>query len=235
MTAALKAIHTHALDFWLARLSVVVIAALQLSMINDLTPGPRWLAPGLEIVLLLPLSIATAWTQITAREAKTEAHWRLVARARYGIRLLALTMTALITVINFEALIELVHALLNGNASKVGQTLLLDALNIWATNVIIFALWFWTLDRGGPASHVVIDSCKCDFLFPHMTINTAEATIWKPGFVDYLYLAFTNATAFSPTDTLPLSRRAKILMMFESAVSLLTIALVAARAVNILA
>ncbi|MEG3147066.1 hypothetical protein U1839_20635 [Sphingomonas sp. RT2P30] len=235
MTAALKAIHTHAWDFWLARLSVVVIACLQLLMINDLTFGPRWLAPGLEVALLLPLSVATAWTQITAREARTDAHWRLVARARYAIRLLALTMTALITLINFEALIELVHALLNGNASKVGQTLLLDALNIWATNVIIFALWFWTLDRGGPASHGVIDSCKCDFLFPHMTMNTAEAATWKPGFIDYLYLAFTNATAFSPTDTLPLSRRAKLMMMFESAVSLLTIALVAARAVNILA
>jgi len=112
---------------------------------------------------------------------------------------------------------------------------LLDALNIWGTNVIIFALWFWTLDRGGPASHGVVDSCKCDFLFPHMTMNTPEAAVWKPGFVDYLYLAFTNATAFSPTDTLPLSRRAKLMMMFESAVSLLTIALVAARAVNILA
>ncbi|MES1971712.1 MAG: hypothetical protein V4472_04580 [Pseudomonadota bacterium] len=235
MTAALRTIHTHALDFWLARLSVLVIAGLQALMINDLTMGPRWLAPGLEVALLVPLSIATAWTQVTVREARTEAHWRLVARARYGIRILALTMTGLITLINFGALIALVHALLAGSASKVGQTLLLDALNIWATNVIIFALWFWTLDRGGPASHGVIESCKCDFLFPHMTMNTPEAATWKPGFVDYLYLAFTNATAFSPTDTLPLSRRAKLMMMFESAVSLLTIALVAARAVNILA
>ena len=235
MSLALKAIHTHALDFWLARLSVVVIACLQLLMINDLTVGPRWFAPAVELALLIPLSIATAWTQISARDARTHEHWQLIARVRYLIRLLALFMTAVITLINFEALLQLVQALLAGHATKVGQTLLLDALNIWVTNVLIFGLWFWSIDRGGPASHGVVDNCRCDFLFPHMTMNPPEAEGWRPGFIDYLYLAFTNATAFSPTDTLPLSRRAKLLMMFESLVSLLTIALVAARAVNILA
>lgn len=235
MTQALKAIHTHAWDFWLARLSVVVIVMLQLLMINDLTIGPPWFAPAIELALLLPLSIATAWTQISARDARTHEHWQLIARARYLVRLLALFMTAVITLINFGALMQLIHALLLGHATRAGQTLLLDALNIWVTNVVIFGLWFWSIDRGGPASHGVVDSCRCDFLFPHMTMNTPEAEGWRPGFIDYLYLAFTNATAFSPTDTLPLSRRAKLLMMFESLVSLLTIALVAARAVNILA
>jgi hypothetical protein len=235
MSLALKAIHTHAWDFWLARASVLAIVALQMLMINDLTIGPRWFAPAIELALLLPLSIATAWTQMSVREASTHEHWRLIARARYLIRLLALFMTAVITFINFDALMQLIHQLLLGQATKVGQTLLLDALNIWVTNVVIFGLWFWSIDRGGPASHGVIDSCRCDFLFPYMTMNTPEAEGWRPGFIDYLYLAFTNATAFSPTDTLPLSRRAKLLMMFESLVSLLTIALVAARAVNILA
>lgn len=235
MSLALKAIHTHAWDFWLARASVLAIVALQLLMINDLVVGPRWFAPAVELALLVPLSVATVWTQMSVREAQTHAHWQLIARVRYMIRLLALFMTAIITLINFEALIQLVHALLLGQATKVGQTLLLDALNIWITNVLIFALWFWSIDRGGPASHGVVQACRCDFLFPHMTMNTPEAEGWKPGFIDYLYLAFTNATAFSPTDTLPLSRRAKLLMMFESLVSLLTIALVAARAVNILA
>ena len=235
MSLALKAIHIHALDFWLARLSVLAIVCLQLLMINNLTVGPRWLAPAIEIGLLVPLSIATAWTQINARDAQTHAHWQAIARARYLIRLFALFMTAVITLMNFYALLQLIHALLLGQATKQGQTLLLDALNIWVTNVVIFGLWFWSIDRGGPASHGVVDNCRCDFLFPHMTMNTPEAEGWKPGFIDYLYLAFTNATAFSPTDTLPLSRRAKLLMMFESLVSLLTIALVAARAVNILA
>jgi hypothetical protein len=236
MSWALKAIHTHAWDFWLARASVAAVAGLQLLMVNDLTVGPRWLAPGLEIALLLPLSAATAWTQANAREAETDHHWRRVAWERRMIRRGALLLTAVITAINFGALLSLVHALISGSASKIGQTLLLDALNIWATNVIVFALWFWSIDHGGPAARGLIETEKCDFLYPQMTIGEPrEPCTWSPGFIDYLYLSFTNATAFSPTDTLPLSGRAKMLMMIESAISLLTIALVAARAVNILA
>ncbi|CUS44516.1 MAG: hypothetical protein V4610_04645 [Pseudomonadota bacterium] len=236
MSWALKAIHTHAWDFWFARASVALVAGLQLLMFNDLTIGPRWLAPGLEIALLLPLSAATAWTQASAREARTDHHWRRVAWERRMIRRAALALTALITVINLGALVALIHALLAGSATKIGQTLLLDALNIWATNVIVFALWFWSIDHGGPAARGLIETEKCDFLYPQMTIGQPrEPCTWSPGFVDYLYLSFTNATAFSPTDTMPLSRRAKMLMMIESAISLLTIALVAARAVNILA
>lgn len=235
VSIGLKGIHTHAWDFWLARASVLAIVALQFLMINDLSVGPRWMAPAIELVLLLPLSVATAWTQANARAATTDEHWRRIARERWLIRISALVMTAVITLINFGALIELVQALLGGKATKVGETLLLDAMNIWGTNVIIFALWFWSLDRGGAASRGVVAAGKSDFLFPQMTMNTPEVQTWSPSFVDYLYLAFTNATAFSPTDTLPLSDRVKLLMMFESAVSLLTIALVAARAVNILA
>lgn len=236
MSLHLRAIHIHATDFWLARLSVACVAGLQLLMINDLTAGPRWFAPALELVLLLPLSVATAWTQASARDATTDVHWERVARARRIIRWSALLLTALITLINFGALVELVQKLLHGTASKEGQTLLLDALNIWGTNVIVFGLWYWSIDRGGPASRGLTDIAKCDFLFPQMTMDGAtRPSGWSPGFVDYVYLSFTNATAFSPTDTLPLTRRAKLLMMFESAISLLTIALVAARAVNILA
>jgi hypothetical protein len=235
MSENLRAIHVHAFDFWLARASVAAIAGLQLLMINDLTVGPRWFAPVLELALLLPLSVATAWTQSRARGATTDAHWRRVYQERRIIRASALLLTAVITLINFGALIELVHRLLHGTASKEGQTLLLDALNIWGTNVIVFGLWYWSTDRGGPAARGLAPIEKCDFLFPQMTMDGATRPKgWSPGFVDYLFLSFTNATAFSPTDTLPLSRRAKILMMFESIISLLTIALVGARAVNIL-
>src|SRR3954463_12641522 len=100
MSWTLKAIHTHAWDFWLARGSVALVAALQLLMFNDLTIGPRWLAPGLEIALLLPLSAARAWTQASARDAEADHHWRRVAWERLMIRRAALTLTALITVIN---------------------------------------------------------------------------------------------------------------------------------------
>ena len=232
MSTQLKAIHTHALDFWYARSSVVVIVGLQLLIINKLTLGPRWLAPVLECALLIPLSFVTAWTQGLARDASTEDHWLNVAKRRRAIRGLALALTVLVTVMNFASLLYLVKALLGGHAGSSGQSLLLDAINIWGTNVIAFALWFWNIDRGGPASQGITKVDEDDFLLPQMTLRDCHN--WTPGFMDYFYLSFTNATAFSPTDTMPLSERAKLLMMAESGISLLTLALVAARAVNIL-
>lgn len=235
MSARLKAIQTHAFDFWLARASVVVVAALQLLMINKLAVGPRWLAPGLELALVIPLSAATAWTQDRVRKAETDHHWAVVERQRRAIRIVALVLTALITLLNSVSLLHLVAALLGNGAKENGQSLLLDALNLWFTNVIAFALWFWSIDRGGPASRGVARNAVDDFLFPQMTLPKQSADArWSPGFIDYLFLSFTNATAFSPTDTMPLTRRAKLLMMAQSGISLLTIALVAARAVNIL-
>jgi hypothetical protein len=114
------------------------------------------------------------------------------------------------------------------------SALLLDAANIWSTNVIVFALWFWNLDRGGPAARGVSADDKPDFLFGNMLQAAPSTDGWSPGFIDYLYPAFTNATAFSPTDTLPMSPTAKLLMMVQASTSLLTVALVAARAVNVL-
>ena len=142
MSVKLKAIHTHAFDFWLARASVVVIATLQLSIINKLSIGPFWLAPALELALLLPLSLATAWTQGQARDATTDHHWHLIARQRRNIRTLAVVLTALVTMMNSGSLYLLVKELLLGNGSTSGLTLLLDAANIWGTNMIAFALWY---------------------------------------------------------------------------------------------
>lgn len=230
----LRAIHTHALDFWMARTSVVVIIALQLWLGERVTVGPVWLAPALEALLLIPLSVATAWAQDLAVKATHDHHWHLIARRRRTVRWLAVVMTAVISGINSLSLLKVVHQLLAGHAGGNGEALLLDALKIWTINVIAFALWYWTLDRGGPAARGLTKLCKPDFLFAQMTISDPGEQ-WSPGFVDYLYLAFTNATAFSPTDTLPLSDRAKLLMLAQSGISLLTIALVAARAVNILA
>ena len=232
MSEKLKSIHIHALDFWFARSSVVVVIAFQWLIINKLTLGPRWLAPALESALLIPLSMVTAWTVSQARDATTHSHWARVAQLRRVIRALAIVLTALISVLNFGSLLLLVRALIGGHLGTSGQTLLLDAINIWATNVIAFALWFWSIDRGGPAARGVSGKEIDDFLFPQMTLPGGDS--WSPGFADYLYVSFTNATAFSPTDTMPLTARAKLLMMAESAVSLLTLALVAARAVNIL-
>jgi hypothetical protein len=130
MRAKLQAIHVHALDFWLARSAVVVVAGLQLSIINKLTLGPQWLAPVLELALLAPLSAATAWTQGRVRNATTDHHWYRIARVRRAIRATAVVLTMLVTFMNFGALLLLIHALLGGKVGASGQTLLLDALNI---------------------------------------------------------------------------------------------------------
>ena len=228
-------IRTRALDFWLARGAIALVAVLQLLVVNDLSFGPRWLAPALELALLIPLSAATARNQGRARRAKTGEHWNSILQHHRLIRRAAMGLTALITVMNTAALAALVRALLTGKAGS-GPTLLIDALNIWGTNVIIFALWFWAIDRGGAVMRGHPQSGASDFLFPQMTIQTeGKPAAFVLGFVDYLFVSFTNATAFSPTDTLPLTQRAKLLMMAEALISLLTVALVAARAVNILA
>jgi hypothetical protein len=237
MDKQLRAIQTHSLDFWFARSSIIVIVSLQFIMVNNLAIGPRWLAPAVELAILAPLSFATAWTQNRVRAAENDEHWKQISKQRRIIRRLAIFLTALVTIINFGSLLKLVNALVSGSVGSSGHNLLLDAINIWGTNVIIFALWFWSIDRGGPAARGLARKETNDFLFPQMTLslpNRIQTENWSPGFIDYLFLSFTNATAFSPTDTLPLSGRAKLLMMMESGTSLLTITLVAARAVNIL-
>ena len=220
-------------DTWLARAAVTAIIALQTLVINDLSLGPRWLAPGLELALLVPLSIASVWTQTRARLAGSHHGWHLWERQRRVLRGFARVLTALVSLMNLAALVALVRLLLKGHQAT-GHTLLVDALNIWGTNVIIFALWYWEIDRGGPAARCTRHEAAPDFLFPQMTTERL-APGWRPGFIDYLFVSFTNATAFSPTDTLPLTPSAKLLMMLEATISLLTVALVAARAVNILA
>jgi len=235
MRRAHKHLTVQTIDFWLARGAVVVIAGLQFGIVNDLSIGPYWLAPTLELALLIPLSVATVWTQQRARKASTHAQWKLVGRARQRVRQFAIILTALATLMNFGALARLLQEILAGHAGT-GQTLLLDAVNIWSTNVVIFALWFWALDRSGPAARGLTPAPRSDFLFTQQeaVVGRPEFANWSPGFVDYLFLAFTNATAFSPADTMPLTVRAKLLMMAESAISLITIALVASRAVGIL-
>lgn len=233
MSAAKTHLTARPIDFWLARGAILVIAGLQFAVVNDLSIGPRWLAPAIELALLAPLSGATAWTQRKALRAADDAQLMAVENAFRRVRWLAIALTALATVMNFGQLARLVQAMLAGHAGSA-QTLLLDAVNIWLTNVVIFALWFWTIDRNGPAGIGADAECNGDFVFTQQQLRGTRFKNWYPGFIDYLFLAFTNATAFSPADTFPISQRAKLLMMAESATSLVTIALVAARAVGIL-
>jgi hypothetical protein len=137
----------------------------------------------------------------------------------------SLALIALIGIGNAATLAYLIHQLLYAGGAT-GRTLLYAAFDIWLTNVIVFALLYWELD--GQTTEVT------DFAFVQMTDAEVRAKGWHPAFTDYLYVAYTNASAFSPTDTLPLTHRAKMLMLLQSAVSITTLLLVGARAVNIL-
>ena|SRR5919198_165276 len=200
--------------FWPAQLAVAASLALYLTLPHRLTMGPAWLLPALEVVLLLPLVLTTP---------------HRIADERMRVRHATVTLIGTIGAANALALGVLVHYLLRGGRASGGD-LLVSAVTIWLTNVLVFALWYWELDGGGPGRRAGVAGAG-DFRFPQQ--QAGDAT-WAPGFVDYLYLSFTNATALSPTDTVPLTARAKLLMMLQALVSLLTLVLVAAHAVNVL-
>ncbi|MDQ6693720.1 MAG: hypothetical protein M3014_04765 [Chloroflexota bacterium] len=207
---------------------LAIIAALGLSMLIDprLVFGDYWLMPLLGMILLVPL--------ISTRPRPVPQDWP-------PRRVLAIILIGLINASNIVSLILLVRSMLQfgtarvGNEDLPGASLVVEAIKIWLVNILVFALWFWELDRGGPSGRLRERPSEPDFLFPQMTISP-HLTIphWRPTFVDYLFLSFTNATAFSPTDVLPLTPSAKLIMMVQALTSLLTIAFVAARAVNIL-
>jgi len=222
------------LDRWLVRAAMAIVVTLQFSLINDFGSGPRRVAPVFEIVLLVPLTVLSLRAEQLGQHAHTSEQWESATRYRRFNLVLGVMLVAVISLANARSLLLLLRALLAG-ATPNGRTLLLDALNIWATNVIVFSMWYWMLDRGGPSPDKQDHQGASEFLFPQPPSAGTAGADSKPGFVDYLFLSYCTSTAFSPTDTLPLTARMKLLMMLESTVSLLTLALVAARAVNILA
>ena len=155
-----------------------------------------------------------------------------ISKEQSRLRIVGVALIALITVANLVSLTELIHALLYGSKAG-GRSLVYASAPIWLTNVIVFGLWYWELDRGGPAARQMADHGHPDFLFPQMSAP-ASSPGWSPAFLDYFYTSFTNATAFSPTDTMPLTHWSKGLMMLQSLASLVTVAVVISRAVNIL-
>ena len=204
---------------WPVRCAVVAATALQVALPNRYEMPPTWLLPTIGVLLAIGLSIA---------------HPRRITRHSPQLRLVSILLIAVITLANAGSAAKLITALLQGRAHESASTLLLTGGAIWLTNVIVFGMWYWNLDRGGPAARAQALKTYPDFLFPQMTIADLSPPDWQPQFFDYLYLSFTNAAAFSPTDTLPLARWAKLTMMLQSVVSLGTVVLVIARAVNIL-
>jgi hypothetical protein len=208
---------------WPASASIVAAIVLQWLLSSRLALHPRYLLPALEGALLIGLSIANP---------------RRIDRISVPIRAASVTLILLITAANAVSAGFLVKDIVTGQVGIAGRNapiaLLASGAAIWGTNVIAFALWYWEFDRGGPVARLNGLRPYPDLLFPQMTSPELTVPGWGPRFVDYLYMSFTNATAFSPTDVLPLARWAKLTMMVQSAVSLALGALVIARAVNIL-
>jgi hypothetical protein len=212
---------------WEAAPAVVVVIGLQLTLavvsreLDWKLWGLSWWVWILPVVPETVLLAALAW-EPALRTLERIGHRRNVA----------LILLAIISLENAFALVALIGSLISGHERSGGQ-LLLKGVTIWGTNVIAYGLWFWGFDRGGPVRRLQPDLPPPDFQFPQMENPQLAAPGWRPHLVDYIYISFTNSIAFSPTDAMPLSRWAKLLMLSESAVSAITILLVAARAVNI--
>jgi len=206
---------------WPVTLSVIAAIVLQVLLPDNLTkPLPHWLMPALVGALSVTLSIANP--------VRIERRGPAVRAAAVGLIVLISAANAVSAVLLIRAIVEL------QKSTSVPVPLLASGANIWATNVIAFALWYWEFDRGGPVHRAEGMRQHPDLMFPQMANPELAPADWEPYFVDYLYLSFTNATAFSPTDVMPLARWAKLTMAVQSAVSLSVGALVIARAVNIL-
>jgi len=205
---------------WQVSLAVAAAVALQFPLPGRLVLlHPDWLLPALEGLLALAL--------VTANP-------RRINRESRALRLLGLTLAALLSLANAFSVVQLIIGLVNGTMGNTAGPLLVTGGAIWLTNVIVWGLWYWEFDRGGPVARANADRMYPDFQFAQMATPQLAPPDWEPAFADYLYLSFTNAAAFSPTDVLPLSRWSKMAMTAQAAVSILTIALVVARAVNIL-
>jgi hypothetical protein len=211
---------THTEPRWPATLALLAIGGLRFALPESLSYGPDWLLLAVLLVLAIPIAFA---------------HRRGLNTLN---RVLGIVVTSIVTLDMIWSLGLLVAGLPTHKQPPV--TLLQSAAALWIANILVFASWYWRLDGGGPSARelrgVHTDGA---FLFPQMTLNQQTKVAmgeqcWSPGFVDYLFLAFNTSTAFSPTDVPVLSRWAKVLMMIQSLISLATIALLAARAVNIL-
>ncbi|KAB1988837.1 hypothetical protein [Streptomyces triticiradicis] len=213
-----------------AAAATLIAIALYVALPQQLLVAPRYVLPALELLLLVPL-IAINPRRLT-RQTKV-------------FRFLSLTLVLLIATGNLTALGVLIHQLVHAEV-KDGPSLLLAALQVWLTNIIAFGLAYWELDRGGPVVRTQAsrgDLPLADFRFSQdenddaveeVADGASKTSDWVPTLVDYLYISVTNSTAFSPTDTMPLSTRAKLLMSVQSVAALLTSLLVIARAVSIL-
>jgi hypothetical protein len=220
--------------FWDAQIAIAAVIVLDATLPAGLVLDVRWAIPAVGGGLLLTLMVITPWNAATPPPPRSAAQRRL-----------ALGMLALVIGAHLGSLTALIVDILDAR-DVGGGALLRAAAQLWLSTVLIFAVLFWELDRGGPVARSQNGPVPRpppegwsgpwpDLLFPQMADDAPVPGTWMPGFVDYLYLAATNSTAFSPTDVLPLSAAAKLLMLAQSTTSFIVVALVAARAVDVLA
>ena len=197
--------------------AVAVALVLQFTLPASVQLRHHWILPTISALLVVVLLFANPRNHSPS----------------LTLRATSLLLIGGLSTANMVSATRLVNGLLHGKFTDAPQ-LLFTGGAIWATNIIVFALWYWEFDRGGPYARMHAVAEFPDFLFVQMQSPEVAPPTWAPNFVDYLYLSYTNASAFSPTDVLPLSRWAKMTMLVQSTFSLLTAALIVARAVNIL-
>lgn len=200
---------------WPAFVAMLAAAGVYLALPEPLSLGPSWLLLVIIVLLLIPILVSDSY-----------GHYKIT-------RILTFTANGIITIAMIASLILLVRGI--PEHLETPKALLRSASALWITNILVFALWYWKLDAGGPLRRDRRqDHSNSWFLFPQMLSREDQDLSWKPNFVDYLFLAFNTNTAFSPTDTAVLSRWAKLVMMVQSLISLTIVVLLDARAVNIL-
>ncbi len=206
---------------WHVQLAVVIAIVLQIALSNSLTVGPKLAIAGFETLLLVLLTVLKPTVKLGVMKVR---------------RSIAVLLIACISLANITSLGLVLNDLFHSAVDITGKGLILSALGIYLTNIIIFGLWYWELDSDGVQGQST-DVAPFDFLFPQMRLSEKDPIRrdWRPTFFDYLYISITNAVAFSPNDTVPLTHRAKALMALQSAISVVTVALVVTRAVTILA
>jgi len=205
---------------WPVALAILAVVLMLALLPGRLTLFPRWFPYVIGIVVFAPM--------VAVKLTAAKARWLRVERT---ITLLFFVLMGVGTLAN---LANLVGAMVRRSAEIGGLQLFMSSIAVWVTNVLTFSLLYWQIDRGGPESRANTGGTRPDWLFPQAGAGEDVPPDWRPTFVDYLFLGFSTATAFSPTDALPLTSRAKMLMMLESTISLTTIVVVAARAINLL-
>jgi hypothetical protein len=202
--------------FWAAQLTVLAAILLGFALPAQLTIGDPWLVPAAEVALLLGLILTTP---------------RPPTEHDQNRRVLRMGLVGAVSAANVVSLLSLGQLLLDGS-NVSGRALLVGGVLLWLTAVLLFGIWFWELDRGGPVRRLVGEEQTPDFLFPPMANDDFAPANWEPQLSDYLYLSFTNAAAFSPAESVPLSRAAKVLMALQTLGSLMTMVITVSYAVG---